>query len=173
MERKKQRKVLKWMLGQVYRAENRKSQLEKRLRKIEPECKTASASILFRLSDIEKQIAKQEKEIENAFVMVMDIIDYIPQNEIARQIFEMRHLDGLPFSDIAKAIPMSRTQCYMHYNGAIERLLDYRRIRKMVKSSEKEYAEWCENCYGVKKQSGVIKRENISGNNSEKIYSKN
>ncbi|MBQ7655629.1 MAG: hypothetical protein IJS41_03880 [Clostridia bacterium] len=183
MEREDQKKVLKWMLGQVYRAENHKKQLEKRLSRIKRESeapigspgyeplqraaggeRSGAASILFKLADIEEMVCEQKAEIGRRYVRVMDIIGYIPQGEVARQIFELRHLDGLSFSDVADAIPMSRAQCYVHYNKAMDRLLGFRKIQKMVEENEEEYIAWRVNCERLKKTKRGVKPENKTGN---------
>lgn len=101
-----------------------------------------AASILFKLSEIEERIFEQRDEIDKSIVQVMDIIDFIPQGEIARRIFELRHLDGLNMGETADAIPMSKSRCYDIYNETIDKLLDFPKIALMVEENEADYIDW-------------------------------
>ena len=75
--------VLKWMLGQIYRAEKRKKQLDERLVRIAEERDApiggvgyrplprsssgegnGAASIILKMSDIEERIYTQKEEVE-------------------------------------------------------------------------------------------------------------
>ena len=160
MEREDAREILKWMLGQVRRAEQHKKELMERLERINEDRKhpikavgydpmprsagigDGAASILLKLADIEERIYDQRTEIENSIVQVMDIIDFIPQSDTARRIFELRHLDCLNFQDVADAIPMSKSRTYEIYNETIDKLLDFEKISQMCKENEDAYLEW-------------------------------
>ena len=83
-----QRKILEWMLGQAERAEGRKRQLEARLARMKRR-KGWQTSARYKMAEIEERINAQWKETEKSIVRVMDIIDFIPQGEVARQIFEL------------------------------------------------------------------------------------
>ena len=194
MEREDARDILKWMLGQVKRAEYHKKELLERLERInadrenplkssgyDPMPRTMSvgdgaASILFKLSEIEERIFEQRDEIDNAIVKVMDIIDFIPQGEIARRIFELRHLDGLNMGETADAIPMSKSRCYDIYNETIDKLLDFPKIAIMVKENEADYIDWYitteEKRRKAEKSSGGSKNQNGGGNPRSKFRKK-
>jgi len=181
MKRETQEEVLKWMLGRAYRAKHHKKELEDRLERINEEREApigspgyemmprttgpgaGAASILFKLADIEDRIIEQKGEIEKAYIQVMDIIDFIPQAELARRIFELRHLDSMNFTDIAMAIPLARSRCYEIYNDAIDRLLEYPRIRKMVNDAAIEYCQWYAKETKPKKSSGPHSLEKQNG----------
>lgn len=160
MKKGMQRDILMWMLGRVYRAEKHKQELTERLMRINaerdapigspgydplprvPEPGSGAASILIKLADIEDRIYAQKKEIEKSYVMVMDIIDFIPQMETARRIFELRHLDCKTFAQVSEAIPLARSRCYIIYNEAIDKLLEFPRIRAMISECEPQYLDW-------------------------------
>ena len=143
--------VLKWILGQTYRAKARKNLLDRRLKMINLERESpiggrgydplphssgtssnGAASITMKLADIEEKIYHQKEEIDKAIVTVMDIMDYLPDGSLERDICEMRHIDLMRWQDIQEAIPMCRSQCYKRYNKAIALLLQNGRIRKIV-----------------------------------------
>ena len=182
MEREDAREILKWMLGQVRRAEQHKKELMERLERINEDRKhpikavgydpmprsagigDGAASILLKLADIEERIYDQRTEIENSIVQVMDIIDFIPQSDTARRIFELRHLDCLNFQDVADAIPMSKSRTYEIYNETIDKLLDFEKISQMCKENEDAYLEWYMNMEDrrrkAEKSSGGYKSQN-------------
>lgn len=182
MEREDAREILKWMLGQARRAEQHKKELMERLERINEDRKhpikavgydpmprsagigDGAASILLKLADIEEQIYDQRTEIENSIVQVMDIIDFIPQSDTARRIFELRHLDCLNFQDVADAIPMSKSRTYEIYNETIDKLLDFEKISQMCKENEDAYLEWYMNMEDrrrkAEKSSGGYKSQN-------------
>lgn len=182
MEREDAREILKWMLGQVRRAEQHKKELMERLERINEDRKhpikavgydpmprsagigDGAASILLKLADIEERIYDQRTEIENSIVQVMDIIDFIPQSDTARRIFELRHLDCLNFQDVADAIPMSKSRTYEIYNETIDKLLDFEKISQMCKENEDAYLEWYMNMENrrrkAEKSSGGYKSQN-------------
>lgn len=152
--------ILKWMLGQRYRAEKRKKQLDERLENIAEEREApiggagykplprssgnenGAASILFKLSDIEERIYAQKEEVEKTIVRVMDIIEYLPLDSLEREICELRHIDMKKWKEIQEEIPMSRSQCNKRYNEAMKMLLNNGRILHMVEESEGDYMEW-------------------------------
>lgn len=50
--------------------------------------KQGAASIILKMSDIEERIYTQKEEVEKAIVRVMDILDYLPQDSLEREICE-------------------------------------------------------------------------------------
>lgn len=189
--------ILKWMLGQIYRAEKKKRQLDERLQNIadkreapiggagyKPLPRSTSengdgaASILFKLSDIEERIYAQKEEIEKAIVRVMDIIEYLPPDSLEREICELRHIDMKPWQEIQDEIPMSRSQCNKRYNKALNMLLNNGRILRMVEDSEEDYTDWKLNKElnllknpprkSSKKSGEGIRPENKAGKSSQK-----
>lgn len=192
MDRSVQEEILKWMLGQAFRAEDHKKRLDERLKRInaernapiggigyEPVAKRkdpgdGAASIIFQLADIEERIYQQKTEIEKAIARVMTILEYIPITEVDREIFEMRHIDMMQWPDIEAAIPMSKSQCIRRYNAAIGRLLKNPRIQKMVSANEEDYLRWrIEHDMGAKKQGGASRPGKAHGNQGQKKSRKN
>lgn len=152
--------VLKWLLGQAYRADKHKKRLDQRLEQVRAE-KTApagshtysfapkgqtqsdgAAAPILKQSDIEERIEEQKREIDRCVLRVMEIIDYIPINDLDREIFEMRHIDFWEWPTIEREIPMSKRQCMRRYNDAIDRLLQIPEIQKMVDENEDAYLLW-------------------------------
>lgn len=186
--------ILKWMLGQIYRAEKRKKQLDERLMRIneernapiggqgyEPMPRASSigngaASILLKIAEIEERIYQQRTEIEKSIVRVMDILDFLPIDSIGREICELRHIDMMKWKEIEEEIPMSHSQVNKNYQKAIRQLLSFSKIRQMVNENRDAFEEYvCEQ--GERKAKGLMKNqsggsdsENKSGNFQEGIH---
>lgn len=153
--------VLKWVLGSLWRAEKKKRYLEQRLRRIADErdspiggqgysplprssgkISDGAASIIIRLSEMEERVYSQKKAIDKALNLVMSILEYLPEDSIEREIMERHHIDFMRWKDISKEIPMSRSQVNRKYNAGREKLLQYKRIQKIVRENEDAYEEW-------------------------------
>ncbi len=152
--------ILKWLLGRIYRARQKKKRLDERLAKIRAERNAplggvkykplprtsgedeGAAGIVLKMSEIEDKIYKQQEEIERAIVCVMDILDKLPWDSLEREICEMRHIDTKPWQEIQDGIPMSRSQCYKRYNSAIAMLLSKEKIEQIIEENRENYEKW-------------------------------
>lgn len=162
MDREEQKEILKWLLGQVFRAEKHKVQLKRRLDGIRAELDNPIGAIKYSsmpkaapignkmedlvadLSEIEQKIVAQMKTVAEAKLRVMEIIEYIPMHEVSRQILELRHIDLLDWYQISEEIPMSRQQCSKHHRRALDALLEYPEIQEKVEMAEPDYTRWKE-----------------------------
>lgn len=162
--------VLKWILGKYNRAKRRKKQLDDRLERLLDEHNNplhsptytpmprsqgegdGAVGILFRIAEIEDRIIRQRDAAEKAATQVMDILDYLPESSIEREIMELRYLDGLGWSDVSESVYLSDRQCYRLYKAALKALMQAPRVRRIVDNSRDEFmrvqslgqAEWTE-----------------------------
>lgn len=155
--------ILRWYLGQVKRAKNRKQQLERRLREINTELSApiggvgysplprnggtgqGAASIIMRIAEIEERIARQQEKIGKTIVHVMDIMDYLPEESTEREIMELKHIDCLKWEQIQAEANLSRSPCYDYYKKGIELLLKNKRVQKIVEDNGEAYDEYMAN----------------------------
>ncbi|MCD8366331.1 MAG: hypothetical protein LUC83_11175 [Clostridiales bacterium] len=160
MDRKLQKEILKWLLGQAYRAESHKKQLERRLARIRQEVDNPVGAIRYSsmpkaaatgnrmedlvadLTEIESEIMAQIKAVSGAKRQVMEIIDFIPVHETARQIFELRHIDFLDWYAVSEEIHMSRQQCAKYHREGLDILIGYPEIQKKVELAKPDYENW-------------------------------
>ena len=118
MDKEKQVRVLKYLLGQAYRSNKHRVQLDARIRGA------------CRIPGIEERI------------LVLDILDQLPIHSIERQICELRHIDSKTWIEISEEIPMSRSQVYRRYRMALDALLANRRVQAVMEEYEGEYDEY-------------------------------
>ncbi len=127
MDKEKQVRVLKYLLGQAYRCNKHRVQLDARIRGA------------CRIPGIEARILAQKREVEQAAAQVLDILDQLPIHSIERQICELRHIDSKPWGRICTQIPMSRSQVNKRYRAALAMLLENGRIQALIAQHEGEY----------------------------------
>lgn len=89
-------------------------------------------SVVFRIEEVEERIEEQRGAMAKAILNVMDLIDLLPQNSTERTIVEMRHIDCMAWDKIAAGLYMSRSNVFNYYNAALDKLLTYKRTRKLV-----------------------------------------
>ncbi len=153
------RDMLKNYLGQYYRAKIKERQLEQRLKDLMveksnpmpgrgyspvPHSTTNSvndgpaAALMIRQEEIEERIKAQQGEIQKKLLNVMNIMDFLPLDSVERTILESRHIDCLSWKDVMQEVHMTRTPCNKHYNKALDTLLEYKRIQKLIEDYVRE-----------------------------------
>lgn len=91
-----------------------------------------AVSLVYRISEVEDRIDQQREAMAKAVLHVMDMIDILPQNSMERTVVEMRHIDCKPWDKIAREIYMSRSAVFNYYNAALDKLLEFKRTRKLL-----------------------------------------
>ena len=122
-------KALKAFLNQ-YRDANRGIQrMESRrvmgLAETRPEPGSVAAELAAR-------IAAKRKELAGTALRVLDVIDLLPDGSLEKDIIELRHLHDMRWREIAKALGVSRSPCFLYYNKALNRLLEHERVRELL-----------------------------------------
>lgn len=156
-EKKRQRVLLKQYLGQYYSAKRVKQRLEKRLQVISeemgsirgmnyspiPSGKTNAISDgpisgVIRKMEVEERIENQKDEMAKAMLSVMAVMDFLPVNSEEREVLELRHIDCMSWKQICKEINLTRTPCNNRYDKGIDRLLEFKKVQKIIKDFEKK-----------------------------------
>lgn len=133
--------VLKWILGQRFRATKKKYALEARRKAIaqEQDGITEPAGITAMIEEIHERLNAQQARVNQAIIRVMDIINYLPEDSLEKEICEYRHIDMMSWGQIEAAVPMSRSQCNNRYNEAIQMLLQNARVKEIAHSERENY----------------------------------
>lgn len=114
MNRSDYRDALKYLLGQNFRANRRKDQLNGRLELLEAQMESpigairydrtpggsgggtdGAAALVLRKAEIEERIQEQKAQIARAIIRVMDLMDTLPINSLEREICELHHVELL------------------------------------------------------------------------------
>jgi hypothetical protein len=149
--------LLRRYLGQYYRCKLKKVQLERRLKEVNwelnepiggrgysqmPRSQTnvvgvGAASITYRIAEIEERIQHQKDNMELAMLKIMDIMDYLPEDSTDRMILELRHIDCRSWGQVVKEASLTRTPCNDYYNKGLEKLLTFKKVRKILENYKK------------------------------------
>ena len=152
-EENEDKKLLKEYLNQYYNCRAKRVQLESRLENIRREMETpiggrgyspvnyggtnkvrpGAASFVYRMGEIETRIEDQKNKIEKALLKIMDMMDFLEENSTERMILELRFIDCKSWEDIGKEMHLSRSVCFDYQNKALEKLLDFKKVKSMLK----------------------------------------
>lgn len=146
-----QRQLLKRFLSQYYRAKDRQATLRARLASLQAELKypgvkvppldgipgktgvsSGAASLTLKIADIEDRIQKQTEIEAKSVIAIMDVIEFLPADTIERDILEFRHIDCKPWDKIMDCVHLSRSPCFEYYNKALDKLLTYKKVRRIL-----------------------------------------
>ena len=157
-ERNEDKELLKQYLNQYYAGRIKRTQLERRLKNIQEEMATpiggygyspvnyggtnkvgpGAASFVYRMSEIETRIESQKSRVEKALLKVMDIMDFLEEGSTERIVLELRFIDCKGWADIEKEMHLSRRSCFNYQNKALEKLLDFKRVRDILEKYKRE-----------------------------------
>lgn len=129
-----ERIFLKRYLSQYYRAKERQKILRERLADIRTELDPAgkngrNTSLAIKMAEIEDRIAQQSEIEATAILDIMDVLEFLPQDSVEREIMEMRHIDCKPWNEIMRTIHLSRAPCFRRYSTGLKWLYTYKKVR--------------------------------------------
>ena len=129
-----ERIFLKRYLSQYYRAKERQKILRERLADIRTELDPAgkngrNTSLAIKMAEIEDRIAQQSEIEATAILDIMEVLEFLPQDSVEREIMEMRHIDCKPWNEIMRTIHLSRAPCFRRYSTGLEWLYTYKKVR--------------------------------------------
>ena len=145
--------VLKWVLGQRFRAAQKKKALEirKNIISAEHDGIDEPAGIKAMVEEMNVRMKKQQVRVDQAILRVMDIIEYLPEDSLEKEICEYRHINMMSWRQIEIAVPMSRSQCNNRYNEAIRMLLQNARVKEIAHEEREKYEEYIQQKSEAKK----------------------
>ncbi len=147
------KELLKEYLNQYYSGRIKRTQLEKRLENIRSEMDApiggygyspvnyggtnkvgpGAASFVYRMGEIETRIEDQKSRVEKALLKVMDIMDFLEESSTERMVLELRFIDCKSWAAIEKEMHLSRRACFDYQNRALDRLLQFKKVKSILK----------------------------------------
>lgn len=157
-EEKLDKKVLKEYLGQVYRKRNYIRTLESRLSELNfelrhpissvqysatPRSKTnrisdKTASLAMKREEIQERIIEQKEGLARSILLIMDLMNILPEYSLEREIVELRHIDCKDWYDICEIVSLTRTPCNAHYNAGMEQILSSKRGKEILRGYQEK-----------------------------------
>lgn len=127
-----ERQVLKKYLTRYYRAKDKRSILQGRLRAIKRDLDKGGFMPPVSVQRIEAKIQQQTEAAENSVLEIMELLERLPADSTERTILELRHIDCKTWEKIYKAAYLTRTPCFRYYNRGLDTLLGMNEVRRKL-----------------------------------------
>ena len=127
-----ERQVLKKYLTRYYRAKDKRSILQGRLRAIKRDLDRGGFMPPDSVQRIEAKIQQQTEAAENSVLEIMGLLERLPPDSTERTILELRHIDCKTWEKIYQATYLTRTPCFRYYNKGLDTLLGMSEVRQII-----------------------------------------
>lgn len=147
------KELLKRYLEQYHNGKMKRTQLERRLKRIKEEMDApigghgyspinyggtnntgpGAASFVYRMSEIETRIENQKSNTEKALLKVMDIMDFLEESSTERMVLELRFIDCKSWKIIERELHLSRSSLFNYKNRGLEKLLGFKKVCQILK----------------------------------------
>lgn len=142
--------VLKKYLGQYSKCKNKKNSLEERRKSIikefdnplsgirydgmpkSSEISVGSASLAYRLDEIDTKILQQKNKAAKILLEIMNVLEFLPENSIERDVLEARYIDGHNVERICTLQSISRSTEYRYFKDGLNKLLTFKKVQKIL-----------------------------------------
>lgn len=138
-------------------AKIRRTQLERRLRKLRTEAENpvpalhfgkisrgnfrtdgAPENLAVLIQEAEDDVAAQAAEAFRMMARVQALAALLPEGTMERAILEYKHIDGFTWREICDAVPISRTSATRHYKKALTLLARTDAALEIIKRAERD-----------------------------------
>ena len=127
-----ERQVLKKYLTRYYRAKDKRSILQGRLRALMRDLDRWGFMPPSSVQRIEAKIQQQTEAAENSVLEIMELLELLPAESTERTILELRHIDCKTWKKIYQAAYLTRTPCFRYYNRGLDTLLGMNEVRRKL-----------------------------------------
>ena len=91
-----------------------------------------SAALAYRLDEIDSRILQQQNRAAKLLLDVMNVLEFLPENELERDVLEARYIDCYPWNKTCAAVHLSRSAAYRYLKDGINQLLTFKKVQKIV-----------------------------------------
>lgn len=96
------------------------------------------AALVIRLDEIDTRIREQITKATKLLSKIMDIIEYLPESSVERSIIEHKYIDRMGWEAICRVEILSRTPAIQHWRKGLYKLLEFKRVKAILKAYKKE-----------------------------------
>ena len=75
------------------------------------------------LNEIDATLTAQIREQDNMMLDAVELMARLPSGTIERTIVELRHIEGLSWAAISRAVGLSQSPLFVHYDTALDLLI--------------------------------------------------
>lgn len=132
-----ERRVLRKYLARYYRAKDKRSILQGRLRALKRELDRGGFMPPSPVQEIEAKIQRQTEAAEKSVLEIIDLLELLPAESTERIILELRHIDCKNWAEICDTVYLTRTPCAKYYNRGLDALLRMSKVRRTLGLEER------------------------------------
>ena len=128
-----ERRILRKYLARYYRARDKKSILQGRLRALRADLQKKGGFMPpVSVQEIELKIQRQQETAEKSVLEIIEILELLPAESTERIILELRHIDCKTWDEISRTVYLTRTPCAKYYNRGLDALLGMSEVRRIL-----------------------------------------
>lgn len=155
-KQKEQKELLKRYLEQYRRQLKKKDILRRRLENIRiellgtkgtrysitPKSQTNAIGnepldFVIKCQDIEERMEAQRKSAMTCMLKVLDVLDFLDNGSLEKEIMEYKYLDGKTWDAIPDIANKSRSQCVEYWNRGLNKLLEFGKVQALLEEYKK------------------------------------
>ena len=128
-----ERRILRKYLARYYRARDKKSILQGRLKALRTDLQNKGGFMPpVSVQEIELKIQRQQETAEKSVLEIIEILELLPAESTERIILELRHIDCKTWDEISRTVYLTRTPCAKYYNRGLDALLGMSEVRHIL-----------------------------------------
>ena len=128
-----ERRILRKYLARYYRARDKKSILQGRLKALRADLQNKGGFMPpVSVQEIELKIQRQQETAEKSVLEIIEILELLPAESTERIILELRHIDCKTWDEISRTVYLTRTPCAKYYNRGLDALLGMSEVRHIL-----------------------------------------
>lgn len=98
-------------------------------------------SLAIRVDEIERRISEQAEITQKTMLNVMEILDYLPENELERNILEARYIDCYSWNKTCRIVSLTRSPANEHLKAGLYKLLEFKKVQKILEDYKARLTE--------------------------------
>lgn len=102
-------------------------------------------SLAIRVDEIERRISEQAEVTQKTMLNVMEILDFLPENELERNILEARYIDCYSWTKTCRIVSLTRSPANEHLKAGLNKLLEFKKVQKILADFKAKLTEKEEN----------------------------
>lgn len=93
---------------------------------------SVACRLAIRIDEAERKLREQQEITNNTMLDIMEIFDFLPENEIERNILELRYIDCCSWNKTCRLVCMTRTPASNHLRAGLYKLLEFKKVQKIL-----------------------------------------
>lgn len=91
-----------------------------------------AAGLAYRLDEIDSRILQQQNRAAKLLLEVMNVLEFLPENELERDVLEARFIDCYTWNKVCFSVNLSRSAAYKYLKDGINKLLTFKKVQMII-----------------------------------------